>query len=136
MTSIEKQLGYVAPVGRLALGLIFLLAGVNKITGYSGTVGYMESHGLPLAGLLAVLTILVEILGALALITGWQGRWAALVLAAFLVPVTLIFHGPWIEGQMQSFLKNVAIFGGLLMVVANGPGPYSLEGGNTTRRTS
>lgn len=113
-------------VGRILLAHIFLLAGINKITGYSGTQGYMEGMGVP--GMLLPLVILLEIGGALALIVGWQTRWAAYALALFSIVAALIFHSNLSEQiQMILFMKNWALAGGLLVLAANGAGAFSLE---------
>src|ERR1700674_336688 len=120
-------------VGRVLLGLIFVIAGVGKMTGYAGTMGYMASHGLPLAQLLLPLTILVEVGGGLMLILGWNARFGAGVLFLFVIPTTLVFHNFWavpadqMQNQMTHFLKNVAIMGGMLYVVVFGSGPFSLK---------
>jgi putative oxidoreductase len=120
-------------VGRVLLGLIFVIAGVGKMTGYAGTMGYMASHGLPMAQLLLPLTILVEVGGGLMLILGWNARFGAGVLFLFVIPTTLVFHNFWavpadqMQNQMTHFLKNVAIMGGMLYVVVFGSGPFSLK---------
>lgn len=117
---------YANLVGRILLAHIFLLAGINKITGYSGTQGYMEGMGVP--GMLLPLVILLEIGGALALIVGWQTRWAAYALALFSIVAALIFHSNLSEQiQMILFMKNWALAGGLLVLAANGAGAFSLE---------
>ena len=117
---------YVNLAGRVLLAHIFLLAGINKITGYSGTQGYMEAMGVP--GMLLPLVILLEIGGALALIAGWQTRLAAYALALFSIVSALIFHSN-LGDQMQMilFMKNWAMAGGLLVLAANGAGGFSLD---------
>ncbi|MGW8227299.1 MAG: DoxX family protein [Gammaproteobacteria bacterium] len=117
---------YVNLAGRILLAHIFLLAGVNKITGYSGTQGYMEAMGVP--GMLLPLVIILEIGGALALIAGWQTRLAAYALALFSIVSALIFHSN-LGDQMQMilFMKNWAMAGGLLVLAANGAGAFSLD---------
>jgi putative oxidoreductase len=120
-------------VGRIFLALIFVVSGVGKISGYAGTAAYMASKGLPLVEILLPLTIAVELGGGLLLALGWKARWAALALFLFLIPTTLIFHQFWgLEpklAQMQKihFLKNVAIMGGMLMVLAIGAGRWSVD---------
>ena len=119
--------------GRIFLALLFVVSGVGKITGYAGTAAYMTSKGLPLVDVLLPLTILIELGGGLLLALGWKARWAAAALLLFLIPTTLIFHQFWgIDpklAQMQKihFLKNVAIMGGMLMVLAMGAGAWSLD---------
>jgi len=117
---------YVNLAGRVLLAHIFLLAGINKITGYSGTQVYMEAMGIP--GMLLPLVILLEIGGALALIAGWQTRLAAYALALFSIVTALIFHSN-LGDQMQMilFMKNWAMAGGLLVLAANGAGAYSFD---------
>ena len=119
--------------GRIFLALIFVVSGIGKITGYAGTAAYMTSKGLPLVDILLPLTILIELGGGLLLALGWKARWAAAALLLFLIPTTLIFHQFWgLEpklAQMQKihFLKNVAIMGGMMMVLAIGAGAWSVD---------
>jgi len=117
-----------ALAGRILLALIFLESGVEKITSYSMTLGYMTQAGLPFPQVLLVASAIVEIGCALALITGWKARLGALGLVIWMIPVTLIFHSPFAADQMTHihFMKNLAITGGLLMVFAFGPGAWSL----------
>jgi len=118
-----------ALVGRLLLALLFVLSGFQKITGYSGTAGYMASAGLPMIGLLLPLTILIELGGGLLLVIGWQTRWVALVMFLFLIPVTLTFHNVAVDPtQMVMLLKNAAIMGGMLQLFAFGAGAWSVDG--------
>ena len=132
MTHTYPSTAYAAPLARLLLSAIFIIAGVSKIFAYSGTAAYMTSQGGP--GALLPLVILVEVFGGLALLLGWQARWAALGLAGFSVLSGLLFHylpslgldGFAAQAEMNSFMKNVAIAGGMLMVVAMGPGRFSL----------
>lgn len=131
MCNLLKQFGPL--LGRVSIALIFIISGFGKIAGFAGTVGYMSSKGLPFVPALLVLTIVIELGGGLMLLLGIKARWAATVLALFLIPVTLIFHPFWAadaaSAQMQQimFLKNLAIMGGLLYVAAFGSGPYSLK---------
>jgi len=112
-------------LGRALLGLIFLLAGLNKMGGYEGTQQYMEAFGVP--GLLLPLVIILEVVGGLALILGIKARWAAALLAAFTVVAGFIFHfdlGD--QNETNHLLKNLAISGGLLLVIVNGCRDWSL----------
>jgi putative oxidoreductase len=120
-------------IGRLLLALLFLPAGISKIGGFAGTAGYIASKGLPLPEVGVVIAIVVEIGAALALIVGWQTRWAALALAVFTLAATFIFHNFWampadqVMMQQLMFYKNIAVVGGLLTLAAWGAGALSLD---------
>lgn len=120
-------------VGRILLAALFLPAGLSKISGFAGTVGYIGSKGLPMAEVAAVIAILVEVGGGLALIAGLGTRLAALALAIFTLVATFVFHNYWAlpaEAQMVQqlmFFKNIAVVGGLLTLAAWGAGGWSLD---------
>ena len=121
-------------VGRLLLAFLFLPAGIAKIGGFAGTVGYIASKGLPLPSVGAAIAIFVEVVGGAALIAGFGTRWAALVLAGFTLVATVIFHNFWgmppeqVMVQQLMFFKNIAVVGGLLVLAAHGAGAWSLDG--------
>lgn len=121
-------------IGRLLLAALFLPAGISKIGGFAGTAGYIASKGLPLPEVGAAIAIVVEILGALALIAGFGTRLAALALALFTLVATFIFHNFWGVPADQAFVqqlmfyKNIAVVGGLLVLAAHGAGAWSLDG--------
>ncbi len=113
-------------VARILLAHIFLLAGLNKIGGYADTQVYMDAMGVP--GMLLPLVIILEIGGGLALILGWQTRWAAYALAGFTGLAAVIFHMDFGQQiQMILFMKNWALVGGLLLLGIYGAGAYSLD---------
>ncbi len=122
-----------ALVGRILLGLFFVIAGFEKITGFQGTVGYIQSAGLPLPQLGAIIAILIELGGGLMLVFGFYTRWAAYALAAFSLVAGFLFHGFWAVpeaqkmGQFINFWKNVTIAGGMLVLAAFGPGSISVD---------
>ena len=119
--------------GRILIALIFILSGFGKITGFDGTVGYIASKGLPMASVVAALTILVELGGGLAVAVGFMTRWAALTLAVFSVLAGVIFHAYWgvpanqVMGQQINFWKNISIGGGFLVLAAFGAGAISID---------
>ncbi|MCW8871377.1 MAG: DoxX family protein [Xanthomonadales bacterium] len=115
-----------APIGRILLALMFVVAGLNKISGYSGMQGYMDSMGVP--GALLPLVIVLEVAGGLLLMLGWHTRLTAFLLAGFTLLATLIFHSNLgDQTQMLFFMKNLSIAGGLLLVVSHGAGAYSID---------
>ena len=125
---------YAAPIGRVLIAAIFVMAGFTKITGYAGTQGYMEAFGIP--GALLPLVILLEIGGGLAVIVGWQTRLFAFLLAGFSVVAAVIFHfDPADQMQFILFTKNIAIAGGFLFLVAFGPGAFALDNRAAKRKT-
>ncbi|HAM35343.1 MAG TPA: hypothetical protein DEB40_11235 [Elusimicrobia bacterium] len=116
----------LALLGRLLLAIIFLASAFGKITNFEATMRFMDAHGMPMAMLFCVAAIVLEALGAIALILGYMTRWGAVSLFGFLVAATWIFHSA--ADQRIQLLKNLAIMGGLLQVAAFGPGELSLDG--------
>ena len=131
MSSLQNPLSLL---GRVLLALLFIPAGFAKVTGFSGTVGYIASKGVPFPELAAAAAVAVELVLGMLLLVGWQARWAALGIAFFTVVVSFIFHNFWavpadqVMQQQQSFFKNIAVVGGLLTVAAWGPGAWSFDG--------
>jgi putative oxidoreductase len=130
LNSLQNPL---ALVGRLLLAALFLPAGISKLTGFAGTVGYIASKGLPMPSVGAAIALVVEIVGGLALIFGFGTRIAALVLAVFTLAASVFFHNYWgvpaeqAMVQQLMFFKNIAVVGGLLVLAAFGAGGFSLD---------
>ncbi|MFP5418210.1 MAG: DoxX family protein [Gammaproteobacteria bacterium] len=128
--SLQDALSLAA---RLLIVALFLPAGIGKLTGFDGTVGYIASAGLPLAAAGAALAVVVEIGASLALLAGFGTRVASVVLAVFTLAASLFFHAYWTLPADQAyvnqllFFKNIAVIGGLLMLVAYGAGRWSLD---------
>lgn len=119
-----KGFGEIA--GRVLLATLFLLAGIGKLSAYGATAAYMSSAGVP--GVLLPAVILTEVGGALAIILGWRTRAVAALLAGFSILTALVFHSNFADqAQMVNFLKNLSIAGGLLILVVNGAGPFSID---------
>ena len=115
-----------APLGRLLISFMFLMSGLNKAGNYSNTSGWMESMGV--SSSILPLVILLEIIGAFAIIVGWHTKITAFLLAGFSIISALIFHSDFSnQVEMIMFMKNFAIAGGFLILVANGAGNYSLD---------
>lgn len=113
---------------RILISTIFIMAAINKSMDLLGSEQYMAAYGIPAAGILLVLSIIIEIFGGLSILLGFKAKWGAIALFIFLIPTTLIFHTE-VTDQIQSImlLKNLAMMGGLLMVANYGSGPYSLD---------
>ena len=130
----DKLQNPLALAGRLLLAVLFLRAGIGKLTGFAETVGYISSMGLPLPKAAAALALLVELVGGVALIIGYGTRVVAIVLALFTLVASFFFHNYWAlpaDQQMIQqllFMKNVAVVGGLLTLAAWGAGAWSMDG--------
>ncbi|MGX5843138.1 DoxX family protein [Mesorhizobium sp. ArgA1] len=115
-------------LGRVLLAAIFLLSGFGKLTAIAGTAGYFGSLGLPLPTVTAIVVGLIELVGGLAILVGFQTRIVAWVLAIFTVATGLVAHMNWADQmQMINFLKNLAITGGFLVLASSGAGAYSID---------
>ena len=121
-------------IGRLLVVALFLPAGLAKITGFAGTVGYFASLGIPVPTLAVVVTIAVEVLGSLALLVGYQTRLVAIVMAIFTLAASVAGHAYWAAPADQAFVaqllffKNMAVIGGLLVLASAGAGAFSIDG--------
>ena len=113
-------------IGRILLSALFLIEGIGKISMREDVILYMEDYGVP--GLLFVPATILEILFPLFLIVGYKTKWSASIMALFTLTVAIIFHTDFREGmQMMFFLKDIAIAGGFMIIVAYGPGKISLD---------
>ena len=113
-------------IGRVLISGIFLLSGFNKIGNYEGTVGWMESFGIP--GLLLIPAIILEVVAPILVIIGYQTRIAAGALSLFCIATAIIFHTDFSD-QMQvvAFMKNIALAGGFLFLLVNGAKSYCFD---------
>ena len=120
-------------VARILLSALFLTAGIRKILAIAGTAGYFAKLGMPMPEVMAWVAVVIEIGSAVLLITGWHARRAAWLLIVFTAIATAMAHRFWefdaaqYGNQLNHFLKNVAIIGGLLYVAALGPGSASVD---------
>ena len=112
--------------GRALISALFLLNGIFKINNYVGTIGWMESFGMP--GILLIPAIVLEIAGPILIIIGFKTKLAAGLLSLFCLATAVIFHNDF-SNQMQltSFLKNIALAGGFLILFVNGAKGFSLD---------
>ena len=117
---------------RILLAQLFIVSGCGKIGGFAKTAAHMADMGLPLSRFLLILTIALEVGGGLLLALGWRVRWIATAFFGFTLLATIIFHpfwnaeGTYFGAQLNNFMKNFAIMGGMLYVMAYGAGPFSL----------
>ena len=120
-------------LGRLLLSVIFVLSGFQKLAEFSGTVAFMGSEGLPLPLIAAIVAVLVECVGGILLIVGYQTRLTGIILALWCIATAIVAHRNFgNQDQMIHFLKNVAIAGGFLQLAAFGAGGWSLDAQRST----
>lgn len=131
----------VTVVGRLLLATIFLMSALGKkIPDFSGTVAYMQANGVPAPNILLAGAIVFLLAGGVSVVLGFKARIGASLLAVFLILATYYFHDFWtlaydsqeFQMQMIQFMKNLGLLGAMLMIVANGPGPGSLDSRNSS----
>ncbi|MGE5538797.1 MAG: DoxX family protein [Gemmatimonas sp.] len=126
---------YAVVAGRILLSLIFLVSGVGKLADPSGTIQSIAAAGLPLPAAAYAVAVLCELGGGLAVLVGYHARLAAAIMAAFTIAAALMFHNDLADpDQMVHFLKNLAIAGGFLCIVAFGAGALSLDELSLERR--
>jgi putative oxidoreductase len=130
---------FLVPLGRLCFVLIFLAAVPAHFTGAG--IGYAAQQGVPAAQVLVPLSGVLSLLGGLSVLLGYRARLGALLLAIFLIPVTLMMHKFWalpdpMQARMQQimFMKNVAMLGGCFLLMYFGAGPFSIDA--RSRRTT
>ena len=113
-------------IGRIFISLVFLLSGFNKIGNYEGTVGWMESSGMP--GIFLIPAIILEVVAPILIIVGYKVRISSALLSLFCVATAVIFHNDF-SNQVQfiSFMKNIGLAGGFLFLVVNGAKDFRLD---------
>jgi putative oxidoreductase len=115
-------------IGRLLLAVIFIVSGFHKLAAFGPTVGYMASQGLPLPTLAAIIAIVIECVGGILLVVGYQTRLVGIVMAAWCIATALTAHTDFAnQNQMIHFLKNLAMAGGFLQLFAFGAGGWSID---------
>ncbi|MBC2887076.1 DoxX family protein [Ochrobactrum sp. CM-21-5] len=129
MTSITPQTNGVATlIARIFLSILFILAGYSKLAGLAGTAQYFGSIGLPVPTVTAVIVGLIEFVGGLAILIGFQTRIAALIVCLFTIGATLVAHMDFSQGMNAMMAqKNLAIAGGLLLLALHGAGSLSID---------
>jgi putative oxidoreductase len=123
MTTNEQNSRWVL-AARVLMAVIFLVAGVRKLMTYGATLGYFAKLGIPMAEVVLPLTIALEVGGGLLLVAGWRVQWVAAALAVFTLATAFTAHAFWaadaaqFAGQLNNFLKNVAMVGGFVLLIA------------------
>ena len=113
---------------RILLVPIFLASAFTKLTSWPSTTARIADASVPIPDVMLAGALILEIVGAVLVLLGLFTRIGAVMLLAFLVPVTLLMHPFWVDaGELTPFLKNTAIAGGLLMLAALGAGHFSLD---------
>tara|TARA_B100001996_G_scaffold379659_1_gene365764 strand:+ start:131 stop:520 length:390 start_codon:yes stop_codon:yes gene_type:complete len=126
MTQKNRMTNVIDIIARISISLLFLLNGYFKIINYDETILWMESFGIP--GMLIIPAIILEILGPILIILGYKTKIAAAFLSLFCILTALIFHNDFSDQvQLTSFLKNIGLAGGFLLIVINGTKDYSLD---------
>jgi putative oxidoreductase len=121
-------------VGRLCIGSLYVWAAIAKLANWKGTVTYMKSKQLPLTFLLLPMAVLMQLSGGALIALGYYTRIGALILICFTIPAAIKMHNFWnVSGEMRTiektlFMKDVAIVGALLILLAFGPGHFSFDG--------
>lgn len=127
----------VSLVGRVLLSAIFILSGLSKIFAFHAMAGVLAGKGFPLAAVAMGTAVAIEVVGGLAILTGFKAKITAWIVFLYLIPTTLVFHNFWsMQGMVRMdnqihFLKNLAILGGLLLLASNGAGRYSVDAAAT-----
>jgi putative oxidoreductase len=121
------------PIARILISTIFMVSGIMKLMNFSATANMIGQSGIPLPTVVTAIAILIELLGAIMIIVGWQTKLAAWIQFIYLIPVTLMYHNFWAappqmhDMQMMNFLKNLGIMGGLLILAVRGAGASSVD---------
>jgi putative oxidoreductase len=136
MNATTVTIGYnpmLPLIARVLIAALFLVAGVRKFILFAGSAAYFAKLGFPAPEIVTWVAIAIEVLGGLLLLVGWRTRLVAWVLIAFVAIATGMAHRFWefeaaqLQNQVNHFLKNLAVIGGLLMLTAFGPGSASVD---------
>jgi putative oxidoreductase len=120
---------YLTPLGRLLLSSVFIWAGFGKLMNPSGTAGYFAHLNIPVPHIAVWVVMIIELVGGILLLIGFQTRWVALVLALFCLITGFAIHLPAGDlPNMINFYKNLAMAGGFLYVISYGAGNLSVDG--------
>src|SRR5947209_7231010 len=132
--AVNAEVSSIAALGRLFIALIFIRGGINKLGSIAATVATMRNYGIPYPDILVWGAIALELGGGLMLVAGLYARWVALALLFYTLSLALLFHAYWTASdpaaartEANSFFGHLSMMGGMLLVVAFGPGAYSVD---------
>lgn len=121
-------MSYIPLFGRICLCLIFFQGAWGNFSDFSGTQERMAEMGLPVPALLLAGNVIFQLIGAISLLLGLKVKWGAIILIIFLIPTTIVFHDFWVDpSERIPFFKNLALIGGLLLLIQTGAGNLSLD---------
>lgn len=127
---------YIPLAARICLCLIFFKGGITNLLSFDSTLDFVSGRGLPIPGLMVWGNIIFQLVGATLLLLGFKARWGAIILILFLIPTTFVFHNFWVNPEeVNAFLKNIGLIGGLLMIIYAGAGAFSLDENQTREKT-
>ena len=113
-------------LGRIFISVLFFINGIFKINNYEGTIEWMDGYGLP--GIMIIPAIIIEIVAPILIVIGYKTKIAAALLFLFCISTAFIFHNDFSDQmQLTAFLKNIALAGGFMILIANGARGYSLD---------
>ena len=113
-------------LGRIFISVLFFINGIFKINNYEGTIEWMDGYGLP--GIMIIPAIIIEIVAPILIVIGYKTKIAAALLFLFCISTAFIFHNDFSDQiQLTAFLKNIALAGGFMFLIANGARGYSLD---------
>ncbi|MEQ8409466.1 MAG: DoxX family protein [Gammaproteobacteria bacterium] len=135
MTALQRNFQNLnVTIGRILLGIYFILPGINKITNFDGNSAYMAEHGMVMIPLFLVLTIILQVGGGFAMVAGFQTKLIAFLLAGLTLVISIVMHDFWTmepsaqtSHETQNFVKNLAIMAGLMVAAGLGGGPWSVD---------
>ncbi len=132
MNNIIEEWGPL--VGRVMISMIFLMSGMGKVFQFDGQVGYAASQGIPMASAAIAVSAIIEIAAVIMIVVGYKARLGAAALFLWMIPVSFMMHAFWtitdpmaMQINMIMFMKNIAMMGGMMLIMAYGSGPKSLK---------
>lgn len=133
-TEPVKNEDVILLAGRLALGVIFVKSGLQKLLALGAFAASLASRGVPQSSFWAVVGATVELVGGILIVTGLKTRYASLLMILFVIVATGISHRYWEfadaaarRAQESQFFKNLSIIGGFILLFATGSGRFGLD---------